>query len=195
MCLSQIGGPFWDLPTGRRDGRVSLKSEVRPNVPSPSSNVTVLKQMFSVKGLSVKDLVVLSGSHTIGISHCRSFGNRLYNFTGKGEADPSMDPNYVVWLKKKCKPGDRTTLVEMDPGSFRTFDVNYYKVVTQRRGLFQSDAALLNDVQTQAYVKLQAENDGVSFAGDFAISMVKMGKIGVLTGKASEIRKKCAFVN
>lgn len=83
----------------------------------------------------------------------------------------------------------------MDPGSFVTFDEDYYTLVTKRRGLFQSDAALLNDPETNAYVKLQATTHGSTFAKDFAESMVKMGNIGVLTGTAGEIRKHCAFVN
>ena len=135
------------------------------------------------------------GGHTIGTSHCSSFTNRLYNFTGKGDADPSLDPNYAIHLKKKCKAGDVKTLVEMDPGSFKTFDEDYYTLVAKRRGLFESDAALLNDAQTRKYVKVQAVSHGRTFGKDFAASMVKMGKIGVLTGKAGEIRKYCAFVN
>lgn len=119
----------------------------------------------------------------------------MYNFTGKGDTDPTLDPNYVVHLKRKCQPGDTTTLVDMDPGSFRTFDGDYYTLVAKRRGLFQSDAALLEDTETKSYVKLQANTYGSTFAKDFAESMVNMGKIGVLTGKAGEIRKHCAFVN
>lgn len=101
----------------------------------------------------------------------------------------------MIQLKKKCKPGDVNTIVEMDPGSFKTFDEDYYTLVTKRRGLFQSDAALLDDVQTRNYVRFQAASRGGTFGKDFAASMVKMGKIGVLTGKAGEIRKHCAFVN
>ena len=138
-----------------------------------------------------------SGAHTIGISHCSSFSNRLYNFTGVGDQDPALNTQYAANLKaNKCKtPTDNTTIVEMDPGSFKTFDEDYYSLVSNRRGLFKSDAALLNDKYTRNYVKLQAATHGSSFANDFARSMVKMGKIGVLTGKAGEIRKQCAFVN
>ena len=68
-------------------------------------------------------------------------------------------------------------------------------MVAKRRGLFQSDAALLNDVETKGYVKLQYFTHGISFTKDIDESMVKMGKIGVLTGKQGEIRKKCAFLN
>lgn len=138
---------------------------------------------------------MLTGAHTVGTSHCSSFTNRLYNFNGNGGADPTLDPNYVVQLKKKCKATDVTTLVEMDPGSFLTFDDDYYNLVNKRRGLFQSDAALLDNSATKSYVKRQVSSRGSSFFSDFEASMVKMGQIGVLTGSAGEIRKRCAFVN
>ncbi|XP_010267771.1 PREDICTED: peroxidase 27-like [Nelumbo nucifera] len=188
-------GPFWEVPTGRRDGRVSNSSEALQFLPPPTANISDLKSRFSAKGLSVKDLVVLSAGHTIGTSHCFNFNNRLYNFTGKGDTDPSLDPNYIAKLKNKCRSGDTTTLVEMDPGSFRTFDSDYYTLVSKRRGLFQSDAALLTDSETKAYVNLQASTHGSTFFKDFGVSMVNMGNIGVLTGAAGEIRKHCAFIN
>lgn len=87
-----------------------------------------------------------------------------------------------------------TTIVEMDPGSFRTFDEKYYTLVAKRRGLFQSDAALLDDIETKYYLKHLTQN-GSTFFRDFGKSMVKMGKIGVLTGQDGEIRKHCNFVN
>lgn len=84
------------------------------------------------------------------MSPCSSFENRLYNFTRKGDSDPTMDQNYIARLKVKCKPKDETTLVELDPGSFKTFDDSYYKLMSKRRGLLEADAALLNDPETRA---------------------------------------------
>ncbi|KAK8605272.1 hypothetical protein V6N13_102057 [Hibiscus sabdariffa] len=193
--VSMIHGPFWEVPLGRRDGRVSTLNEVFVELPGPFNNITVLRQLFEVKGLSMKDLAVLSGGHTIGTSHCLGVNIRLYNFTGKGDSDPSLDPNYAVKLRQKCKPGDTRTLVEMDPGSFKTFDESYFTLVAKRRGLFISDAALLNDPETKAYVIRQSSTHGSTFYKDFAESMVKMGQVGVLTGNQGEIRKHCAFVN
>lgn len=83
----------------------------------------------------------------------------------------------------------------MDPGSFKSFDEDYYTLVAKKRGLFESDAALLNDKETNNYVKLQAGPYESTFLEDFEASMLKMGKIGVLTGSAGEIRKRCACVN
>ncbi|KAL8259385.1 hypothetical protein R6Q59_027338 [Mikania micrantha] len=190
-------GPFWEVETGRRDGKVSLFNDpINPvtGLPPFFSNITFLKQSFALRGLNTKDLVVLSGGHTIGMSHCSSFDSRLYNFTGKGDTDPTMDPNYIARLKLKCKPKDQTTIVELDPGSFKTFDDSYYRLVTKRRGLLQSDAALLDDPETKAYL-VQATSHGSTFFKDFGVSMVKMGRIGVLTGSQGEVRKVCTKIN
>ncbi|KAK8966520.1 Peroxidase 1 [Platanthera guangdongensis] len=189
-------GPYWKVPTGRRDGRRSVAQDTIGNLPPPTLNFSqILTGFFAPKGLNVKDIIVLSGGHTIGTSHCSSFSNRLYNFTGKGDADPAMDSLYRANLKKKCRPNDATTLVEMDPGSARTFDEGYYKNVVKRRGLFTSDDSLLHNKKAKAYLLRQTRGSPLEFFRDFAVSMVKMGGIGVLTGTAGEVRKQCAFVN
>ena len=138
-------------------------------------------------------MCITTGAHTIGTSHCSSFSSRIYNFTGKGDTDPSLDKYYVAQLKIKCKPGDSKTIVEMDPGSFRTFDTIYYVNVKKNRGLFQSDVALLTNSEAKAYVNTELQ--GPSFFSDFATSIEKMGRIGVLTGTAGQIRGHCAFIN
>lgn len=106
-----------------------------------------------------------------------------------------MNPSYVRVLKKKCKPTDFRTPVDMDPGSAKTFDSHYYNAVAQGKGLFVSDSALLNDVETKSYVITQAGTSGLSFNKDFSDSMYKLGFVGILTGNQGEIRKKCSSVN
>ncbi|XP_052177147.1 peroxidase 3-like [Diospyros lotus] len=191
-----IGGPTWKVPTGRRDGSISSAQEALNNIPPPFFNLTQLKSNFASKGLDVKDLVLLSGAHTVGIAHCPSFSNRLYNFTGHGDEDPSLDSKYAANLKaRKCKtPTDNTTIVEMDPGSFRTFDLSYYRLLLKRRGLFQSDAALTTSSTTAEYIN-ELLQGSLNFFSEFASSMQKMGSIEVKTGSDGEIRKKCAVVN
>lgn len=195
--IVHTGGPFWKVPTGRRDGVISNLVEARNNIPAPFSNFTTLQTLFGNQGLDLKDLVLLSGAHTIGISLCTSFSNRLYNFTGKGDQDPSLDSEYATNLKTfKCKNiNDNTTIVEMDPGSRKTFDLGYYSQVVKRRGLFESDAALLTNSVTKSLVTQLLEGSLENFYAEFAQSMEKMGKIKVKTGTEGEIRKHCAFVN
>ncbi|XP_031499445.1 peroxidase 3-like [Nymphaea colorata] len=191
------GGPSWTVPTGRRDGTVSLASEVLTNIPGPTFNFTALKKNFASKNLDVKDLVVLSGAHTIGIAHCAVVTNRLYNFTGKGDEDPALDKFYAANLKKfKCKtPTDTTSILEMDPGSFRTFDKHYYTNVAKRRGLFTSDSSLLTDATAASYVTEILNGPLEYFFTEFAASMEKMIQLEVKTGSEGEIRKLCGVVN
>jgi len=194
----QQGGPFWKVPTGRRDGTISRSSEASNNIPPPTSNFTSLRRLFANQGLDLKDLVVLSGAHTIGVAHCLSFSNRLYNFTGVlGTQDPALDSEYAANLKaKKCRSlNDNTTIVEMDPGSFRTFDLSYYRLLLKRRGLFQSDSALTTNSTTLSLVNQLLQGSLENFFAEFADSMEKMGRINVKTGTVGEIRKQCAVVN
>ncbi|EYU24799.1 hypothetical protein ABFS82_13G018800 [Erythranthe guttata] len=197
-AISDKHGAFWPVRLGRRDGRVSKSSEVLANLPAPNFNISQLKASFASKGFTTKDLVVLSGAHTIGVSHCSSFSNRLYNFTGKGDSDPALESNYTAFLMRRCKRMDVGSLVEMDPRSYKVFDTSYYKAVANKKGLFTSDSSLLADGETRAYVTRHAATPDrglKSFFGDFAKSMVKMSEIGVLTGNRGEIRKTCSFVN
>ncbi|KAM1042141.1 hypothetical protein ACFX2I_031187 [Malus domestica] len=190
----QYNKSMWQVLTGRRDGTISLVREALINIPAPFFNFTQLKQSFARKNLTVHDLVVLSGGHTIGVGGCPSFSNRLYNFTGKGDQDPSLDATYAQFLMTKCRSlNDTTTFVEMDPGSARNFDSSYYTVVKQHKGLFQSDAALLTNKGARNII---AELEDLNkFFTEFAQSMKRMGAVEVLTGTSGQIRKKCWAVN
>lgn len=63
-AVAAIGGPFWKVPTGRRDGRVSRKQEALDQIPAPTMNFTALLASFRSKGLELPDLVWLSGDTT-----------------------------------------------------------------------------------------------------------------------------------
>ncbi|XP_047334726.1 peroxidase 3-like [Impatiens glandulifera] len=191
------GGPSWKVPTGRRDGLISSVVEASNNIPAFFDNITTLQNDFANKGLDSKDLVVLSGAHTIGIAHCPSFVDRLYNFSGVGDQDPSLDSEYATNLKaRKCRTAnDTTTKVEMDPGSFKTFDLSYYKLLSKRRGMFISDAALLTNPTTRGLVNEILEGSLEDYLVEFAASIEKMGRIEVKTGTEGEIRTNCAQVN
>ncbi|KAF5178050.1 Peroxidase [Thalictrum thalictroides] len=191
------GGPYWKVPTGRRDGTISRASEALSNLPGANENFNALQEKFAIKGLNIKDLVLLSGAHTIGIAHCNTFSNRIYNFTGVGDEDPGMDSAYALSLRaNKCKtPTDTTTIVEMDPGSAKNFDLSYYKLLVKRRGLFQSDAALTTDYSSLSYINQLLKKSPLYFFEEFAKSMEKMGAVGVKIGTDGQIRKHCALVN
>ncbi|EPS60456.1 hypothetical protein M569_14347, partial [Genlisea aurea] len=197
-AISSIKGPFWEVPLGRRDGTVSLASEALANIPAPFFNINQLASSFASKGLTVKDLVVLSGAHTIGRSHCSSFSNRIYNFSQKNPIDPTLNPQFAATLRQECPATGnlQNIIINMDEITPETFDINYYTLVKENRGLFQSDAALLDNPTTDSYVQQHSASAfQPAFFNDFAESMVKMGNIGVLTGSQGQIRKICSAVN
>ncbi|XP_006657391.1 peroxidase 1-like [Oryza brachyantha] len=186
-------GPFWQVPLGRRDGRSSTAASCAGQLPPLCGNVTRMVESFAAKGLDVKDLVVLSGAHTLGKAHCPSFADRLYG----GDADRALNVAYADRLRKQCTGYDGGNVTaEMDPGSFTTFDTSYFRQVARRRALLRSDACLMDHPFTGAYVRQASTGkyDG-HFFRDFGESMVKMGGIGVLTGEQGEIRLKCNVVN
>ncbi|KAH7653508.1 Class I peroxidase protein [Dioscorea alata] len=190
-----MGLPY-SVPSGRRDGRVSLASEALSNLPPPTLNLNQLTQNFASKGLTQDEMITLSGAHSIGRSHCNAFTNRLYNFNSTGRQDPGLDPTYAAQLKRSCPNNSSSAnlVVPLDPISPTTLDTNFYNLILAKRGLFTSDQSLISTPATAAKVKANANNANV-FKQKFSAAMVKMGKIGVLTGKQGEIRSVCNKIN
>ncbi|KAJ3687023.1 hypothetical protein LUZ61_016187 [Rhynchospora tenuis] len=104
-------GPDYDVRTGRRDGNTSSAAEALLNLPPANGNISESLELYAEKNLTAKDLVA---QHTFGVAHCTSFSDRLYNFTGKGDQDPSLNSTYAEKLKQECLIGNNTTVVEMN---------------------------------------------------------------------------------
>ena len=192
----RVGGIIYEVPAGRRDGRVSIGDEVPQNLPGPSLDADQLVSNFARKGLSADEMVTLSGAHSIGVSHCSSFNKRLYSFNDTNPQDPSMDPSFAAYLKTKCPPPPTNTnpTVPLEVATPIRLDNKYYEGLTEHRGLLTSDQTLLNSQSTRDTVLSNAYY-GASWAVKFAEAMVHMGSIEVLTSSDGEIRKHCSFVN
>ncbi|KAB1210771.1 Peroxidase 66 [Morella rubra] len=190
--VAMTGGPYWNVLKGRKDGRVSKAAETI-NLPAPTFNVSQLIRSIAKRGLGVKDLVALSGGHSLGFSHCSSFEARLRNFSSAHDTDPSMNVEFAESLRKKCpKPNkDRNTGQFLDSTS-STFDNDYYKRILAAKGVFGSDQALFGDYRTKFIVEAFAEDQSLFFR-EFAASMVKLGNVGVIEN--GEVRLKCRAVN
>uniref|UniRef100_A0A2N9IFU8 peroxidase n=1 Tax=Fagus sylvatica TaxID=28930 RepID=A0A2N9IFU8_FAGSY len=94
------GGPNYTVPTGRRDGLVSNPGDV--SLPGPGLSVSDALKFFTAKRMTLNEMVTLLGAHTVGVSHCFFFDNRLSNFKGSGAPDPSMDRTLVAKLNTTC---------------------------------------------------------------------------------------------
>ncbi|XP_010537343.1 PREDICTED: peroxidase 13 isoform X2 [Tarenaya hassleriana] len=195
-------GPPYEVPTGRRDGKVS-SLELAANLPDVDDSINVLKTKFAGKGLSDKDLVLLSaGAHTIGTTACFFITSRLYNFSGGGGgggADPALSPELLRNLKAKCPfGGDVNVRVPLDWGSESLFDDHILRNVKTGFGVIASDAVLIGDIGTRKIINsylTRVPTRRANFPADFAGAMVKMGSIGVKTGVEGEIRRVCSATN
>ncbi|CAL0331885.1 unnamed protein product [Lupinus luteus] len=138
----------------------------------------------------------IQGSHTIGDSRCTSFRQRLYNQSGNGNADFTLDQNYAAKLRTQCpKSGGDQNLFVLDFVTPTKFDNNYFKNLLANKGLLSSDEILLTKNKVSAdLVKKYAERNDIFFE-QFAKSMIKMGNITPLTGSKGEIRKHCRKIN
>lgn len=192
----KVGWIGYEVPSGRRDGRVSLSSEVLQNLPPPSFTATQLRDNFKRKGLSLDEMVTLSGAHSIGVAHCSSFSNRLSGFNATFDQDPSLDSGFAAFLKTRCRPASANNdpIVNNDVQTPTQLDSKYYVNLRNHKGLFTSDQTLFDSSLTRKLVVDNAKYGSV-WARKFAAAMVRMGSIDVLTGKQGEIRRNCRFVN
>jgi len=190
------GGPSWEVPLRRRDSRDASLSGSNNNIPAPNNTFQTILTKFKLKGLNIVDLVALSGSHTIGNARCTTFRQRLYNQTGNGLADFSLDQSYASQLRSRCpRSGGDQNLFFLDFVTPTKFDNSYFKNLLASKGLLNSDQVLVTkNQQSMELVKQYAENMELFFQ-QFAKSMVKMGNISPLTGSRGEIRKNCRKIN
>ncbi|KAG2730590.1 hypothetical protein I3843_01G295600 [Carya illinoinensis] len=185
-----LGGPNWDVKLGRRDARTASLSAANNGIPPPTSNLNRLISTFSNVGLSTRDMVALSGAHTIGQARCTSFRARIYNET-------NIDPSFARTRQSNCPRTNGTgdnNLAPLDVQTSTVFDNNYYKNLLQNRGLLHSDQQLFNGGSTDSIVRTYSNNPG-NFQSDFVAAMIKMGDIKPLTGSNGEIRKNCRRLN
>ncbi|KAK7285473.1 hypothetical protein RJT34_20246 [Clitoria ternatea] len=195
--VSLGGGPSWNALLGRRDGLVANQSGANNSIPNPTESLANVTAKFAAVGLNINDLVALSGAHTFGRGQCRFFNQRLYNFSGTGSPDPTLNSTYLATLQQNCpQNGSGTNLNNLDPSSPDAFDNNYFKNLLNNRGLLQTDQELFstNGSATISLVNNFANNQTAFFQA-FAQSMINMGNISPLTGSQGEIRSDCKKVN
>ncbi|KAG2662807.1 hypothetical protein PVAP13_1KG557860 [Panicum virgatum] len=171
---SQPGTPS-RCPVARR-GSCPWAAETS-TLPGPRASFEQLKQAFHARGLSTKDLAVLSGGHTLGFAHCSSFQDRIHPAAGddKAQQDPSLSPSFAASLRRAC-PANNTARAAgsgLDATS-AAFDNTYYRMLQGGRGLLASDEALLTHPKTRAWVALYAASQEAFFRA-FAKSMLRMG--------------------
>ena len=186
----QLSGPTWAVPLGRRDTRTASQAAANSNLPSPSSSAAALVSAFASKGLDARDLVALSGAHTVGSARCASFRSRVYN-------DTNINAGFAAKRQQICQPQGGATdgnLAPLDAQTRLIFDNAYYRNLVAQRGLLHSDQELFNGGSTDNIVRNFASSPS-AFSSAFVTAMVKMGNLSPLTGTQGQIRTTCSAAN
>ncbi|KAG7532412.1 hem peroxidase [Arabidopsis thaliana x Arabidopsis arenosa] len=190
--VTMVGGPYFEVKLGRKDGFESKAHKVRGNVPMANQTVPDIHGIFKKNGFSLREMVALSGAHTIGFSHCKEFADRLYG----SKADKEINPRFAAALKDLCKNHtvDDTIAAFNDVMTPGKFDNMYFKNLKRGLGLLASDHILIKDNSTKPFVDLYATNE-TAFFEDFARAMEKLGTVGVKGDKEGEVRRRCDHFN
>ncbi|XP_043705663.1 cationic peroxidase 1-like [Telopea speciosissima] len=183
-----LGGPSWTVQLGRRDSTTASLSTANTDIPAPTLNLSGLITAFSNKGFTTKEMVALSGSHTIGQARCTNFRARIYN-------ESNIDTSFASSLKSNCtSTGNDDNLSPLDTTSPTSFDNAYYKDLVSKKGLLHSDQQLYSGGSTDSQVTNYSTSSS-TFLSDFANAMVKMGNLSPLTGTNGQIRTNCRKTN
>ncbi|XP_014512220.1 peroxidase 47 [Vigna radiata var. radiata] len=179
------GGPVYDIPKGRKDGRRS-KIEDTINLPFPTFNASELIRSFGQRGFSAQEMVALSGAHTLGVASCGSFKNRL------SQVDPTLDTEFAKTLARTCSSGDNAK--QPFDATNNDFDNVYFNALLRRNGVLTSDQTLYTSPKTRNFVNAYAFNQAMFFF-DFQQAMVKMGLLDVKDNYNGEVRQNCRKIN
>ncbi|KAF5749780.1 peroxidase 17-like [Tripterygium wilfordii] len=186
------GGPNWEVKLGRKDSLTASQEDSNNIMPSPRANASLLINLFESFNLSIRDLVALSGTHSIGKARCFSIMFRLYNQSGSGKPDPAIEPMYREKLNKLCPVGgDENVTGDLD-ATPRIFDNQYFKDLVSGRGFLNSDQTLFTFARTREYVRLFSQNEPAFFEA-FIEGMIKLGDLQ--SGRPGEIRRNCRITN
>nr|AHL39113.1 class III peroxidase [Populus trichocarpa] len=185
----QAGGPFYPLYTGRRDAMHSFRDVATSELPSPNADLSETLASFASRGFDLRETVSLLGGHSIGVIHCKFFQNRLYNFGRTNKPDPSLDTGFLNLLRSRCN--DRMNMAYEGPGV--DFGTLYYRSLLQGKGILYSDQQLMAGIDTGIWVRAYASDISL-FPRDFALAMMKLSNLRVLTGSKGQVRLHCSKV-
>ncbi|KAK6284545.1 hypothetical protein POUND7_003497 [Theobroma cacao] len=239
-CFIESGGPFYPLNTGRRDSTASFSDSATNELPSPHADLSETLASFSSRGFDERETVTLLGAHSIGVIHCKFFQNRLYNFGGTDEPDPTLDSEILEQMRSKCpknhsssspaappfsdgspmkaprspslynslssavppstsfdkllssSPKDQGTVMTYG-GTGADFGTVYYRSLLQGKGILYADQQLMAGEETGLWVRAYA-SDASLYQRDFALAMMKLSNLHVLTAPRGQIRLNCSRV-
>uniref|UniRef100_A0A1D1YTL4 L-ascorbate peroxidase n=1 Tax=Anthurium amnicola TaxID=1678845 RepID=A0A1D1YTL4_9ARAE len=163
-ALEAAGGPKIPMKYGRVDVSDPKQCPEEGRLPSagPPSPAAHLRDVFYRMGLDDKEIVALSGAHTLGRSRPdrSGWGKPVTNHTKDGPGAPGGQSWTVQWLK---------------------FDNSYFKDIKERKDedllVLPTDAVLFEDPSFKVYAEKYAE-DQDAFFKDYAKAHAKLSNLG-----------------
>ncbi|XP_021897886.1 peroxidase 11 [Carica papaya] len=193
-----VGGPYWDVPLGRKDSTTASYDLANSNLPTSDQPLLTIISKFLYQGLSVTDMVALSGAHTIGMARCENFRARIYgDFESTSDKLNPNSQTYASNLRSICPTagGGDNNITAMDYVTPNLFDNSFYQILLRGEGLLNSDQAMYSSLlamETKSLVTKYA-HDSIAFFQQFSESMVKMGNI--TNQDTGQVRRNCRFIN
>nr|BAA19611.1 thylakoid-bound ascorbate peroxidase [Spinacia oleracea] len=163
-AIEEAGGPTIPMKYGRVDatGPEQCPEEGRLPDAGPPSPAQHLRDVFYRMGLDDKDIVALSGAHTLGRSRPErsGWGKPETKYTKDGPGAPGGQSWTAEWLK---------------------FDNSYFKDIKEKRDadllVLPTDAALFEDPSFKVYAEKYAA-DQEAFFKDYAEAHAKLSNQG-----------------
>lgn len=162
VAIEFLGGPKIPFNFGRTDDNTGSRCPANGRLPDALKGADHLRDVFGKRmGFSDREIVALSGAHTLGRTHRVRSG-----FDGPWTTKPLVfDNEYFVNLLYR-----EWTRREWD-------GPEQYEDESRRLMMLPSDLALIKDPQFKEYVELYAKDQSVFFK-DFANAFAKLLALG-----------------
>ncbi|KAG5576710.1 hypothetical protein H5410_056844 [Solanum commersonii] len=128
------------LAVAARDASAAVKTDLS----NPFNPLDTLISGFANKGLNTRDMVALSGAHSIGQAQCFLFRDRIY---GNGT---DIDAGFASTRRRACpQEGENGNLTPLDLVKPNQLDNNYFKNLIDEKVFFNRiKFFLMEDLQT-----------------------------------------------
>ncbi|KAK9945831.1 hypothetical protein M0R45_011327 [Rubus argutus] len=163
-AVEEAGGPKIPMKYGRVDVSAPEQCPEEGRLPDagPPSPADHLREVFYRMGLNDKEIVALSGAHTLGRSRPErsGWGKPETKYTKDGPGAPGGQSWTAQWLK---------------------FDNSYFKDIKEKRDedllVLPTDAALFEDPSFKVFAEKYAD-DQEAFFNDYAEAHAKLSNLG-----------------
>lgn len=167
VAIAEMGGPTVPWQGGRTDYVDDSKLPPRGRLPDGAQGIDHLRMVFGRMGFNDREIVALSGAHTLGRCHSDRSG-----FEGKWVNNPTRFSNQyfrlilaLEWKKKVL------------PSGVEQF-VNYDEDTETELMMLPTDLALLKDESFAQWVRRYAEDKELFFK-DFTDVFAKLIELGI----------------